>query len=90
MQLIDTFVFATKLLPKFQASSHILCLNSRVCVWPGEKPWRLVFLLCGLYLVYLQDQFDTIDFSDNDVRKLDGFPLLHRLKSLLLNNNRIV
>jgi len=36
------------------------------------------------------DQFDTIDFSDNDVRKLDGFPLLKRLKSLLLNNNRIV
>lgn len=36
------------------------------------------------------DQFDTIDFSDNDIRKLDGFPLLKRLKSLLLNNNRIV
>ena len=37
-----------------------------------------------------QDQFDTIDFSDNDIRKLDGFPLLKRLKSLLFNNNRIV
>lgn len=36
------------------------------------------------------DQFDTIDFSDNDLRKLDGFPFLPRLKSLLLNNNRIV
>ncbi|XP_050403898.1 U2 small nuclear ribonucleoprotein A' isoform X2 [Patella vulgata] len=36
------------------------------------------------------DQFDTIDFSDNDIRKLDGFPLLRRLKSLLFNNNRIV
>ncbi|MCL4129207.1 UNVERIFIED_CONTAM: hypothetical protein GTU68_056434 [Idotea baltica] len=36
------------------------------------------------------DQFDTVDFSDNDVRKLDGFPHLKRLKSLLLNNNRIV
>jgi len=35
------------------------------------------------------DQFDTIDFSDNDIRKLDGFPLLRRLKCLLLNNNRI-
>lgn len=35
------------------------------------------------------DQFDTIDLSDNDIRKLDGFPLLHRLKCLLLNNNRI-
>lgn len=36
------------------------------------------------------DQFDTIDFSDNDLRKLDGFPFLPRMKCLLLNNNRIV
>ncbi|XP_054274900.1 U2 small nuclear ribonucleoprotein A'-like [Macrosteles quadrilineatus] len=36
------------------------------------------------------DQFDTIDLSDNDIRKLDGFPLLKRLKSILLNNNRVV
>lgn len=36
------------------------------------------------------DQFDTIDFSDNDIRKLDGFPLMKRLKTLLMNNNRIV
>uniref|UniRef100_A0AAR2IY31 U2A'/phosphoprotein 32 family A C-terminal domain-containing protein n=1 Tax=Pygocentrus nattereri TaxID=42514 RepID=A0AAR2IY31_PYGNA len=35
------------------------------------------------------DQFDTIDFSDNEVRKLDGFPLLKRLKTVLINNNRI-
>ncbi|KAM8974825.1 U2 small nuclear ribonucleoprotein A' [Pelodytes ibericus] len=35
------------------------------------------------------DQFDTIDFSDNEIRKLDGFPLLKRLKTMLLNNNRI-
>jgi len=35
------------------------------------------------------DQFDTIDFSDNEIRKLDGFPLLRRLKTLLMNNNRI-
>merc|ERR1712038_381659 len=36
------------------------------------------------------DQFDTIDMSDNEIRKLDGFPLLQRLKMILLNNNRIV
>lgn len=36
------------------------------------------------------DQFDTIDFSDNDIRKLDGFPYLKRLKCLFFNNNRIV
>lgn len=35
------------------------------------------------------DQFDTIDFSENDIRKVDGFPYLPRLKCLLLNNNRI-
>jgi len=35
------------------------------------------------------DQFDTIDFTDNDLKKLENFPLLHRLKSLLLSNNRI-
>ncbi|XP_078575555.1 U2 small nuclear ribonucleoprotein A'-like [Branchiostoma floridae x Branchiostoma japonicum] len=35
------------------------------------------------------DQFDTIDFSDNEIRKLEGFPLLKRLRSLLMNNNRI-
>ncbi|XP_048829609.1 U2 small nuclear ribonucleoprotein A' [Brienomyrus brachyistius] len=35
------------------------------------------------------DQFDTIDFSENEIRKLDGFPLLKRLKTLLMNNNRI-
>lgn len=35
------------------------------------------------------DQFDTIDFTDNDIRRLDGFPRLMRLKTLLLSNNRI-
>ncbi|XP_034312721.1 U2 small nuclear ribonucleoprotein A'-like [Crassostrea angulata] len=36
------------------------------------------------------DQFDTIDLSDNDIRKFDGFPILLRLKTVLLNNNRVV
>ncbi|XP_034946049.1 probable U2 small nuclear ribonucleoprotein A' [Chelonus insularis] len=36
------------------------------------------------------DQFDTIDFSDNDIRKLDGFPFLKRIKTLFFNNNRII
>ncbi|CAH8442769.1 unnamed protein product [Schistosoma rodhaini] len=35
------------------------------------------------------DQFDTIDLSDNEIRKLDGFPMLKRLKSLILTNNKI-
>ncbi|CAI8028388.1 U2 small nuclear ribonucleoprotein A' [Geodia barretti] len=35
------------------------------------------------------DQFDTIDLSDNEIKKLEGFPLLKRLKSILLSNNKI-
>lgn len=35
------------------------------------------------------DQFDCIDFSDNDIKKLENFPLLKRLKKILINNNRI-
>jgi len=36
-----------------------------------------------------QDQFDCIDLSDNEIGKLEGFPLLQRLRTLLLNNNKI-
>lgn len=36
------------------------------------------------------DQFDTVDLSDNDIRKLENFPFLPRMKNILLNNNRIV
>ncbi|KAK9919002.1 hypothetical protein WJX75_008625 [Coccomyxa subellipsoidea] len=36
-----------------------------------------------------QNQFDSIDLSDNNVIILEGFPKLPRLKTLLLNNNRI-
>ncbi|CAF1250770.1 unnamed protein product [Adineta steineri] len=35
------------------------------------------------------NQFDTIDFTNNDLRKLDGFPFLPKLKTLYLANNRI-
>uniref|UniRef100_H0XNI6 U2A'/phosphoprotein 32 family A C-terminal domain-containing protein n=1 Tax=Otolemur garnettii TaxID=30611 RepID=H0XNI6_OTOGA len=34
------------------------------------------------------DQFDAI-FSDNEIRELDGFPWLRRLKTLSVNSNRI-
>jgi len=36
-----------------------------------------------------QDQFDCIDFSDNEINKFDGFPQLQRVRVLLLNNNVI-
>jgi len=35
------------------------------------------------------DQFDSIDLSDNEIQKLENFPLLRRLKMLLLSNNRV-
>lgn len=44
----------------------------------------VVNLLCAS-----QDQFDSIDLSDNAIVRLEGFPRLPRLKVLLLNNNRI-
>jgi U2 small nuclear ribonucleoprotein A' len=35
------------------------------------------------------DQYDAIDLSDNDIRRLENFPLMRRLTSLFLSNNRI-
>lgn len=40
-------------------------------------------------LLCFQDQFDTIDLSDNEIVKLENFPYLNRLGTLLINNNRI-
>jgi hypothetical protein len=37
-----------------------------------------------------QNQFDSIDLSDNAIVRLEGFPKLLRLTTLLLNNNKIV
>jgi U2 small nuclear ribonucleoprotein A' len=36
-----------------------------------------------------QDQFDTIDLSDNEIVKLENMPYLNRLGTLIINNNRI-
>jgi len=36
------------------------------------------------------NQFDCIDFTDNEIRKIDNFPVLPRIKTLYFNNNRIV
>ncbi|MEW5304172.1 MAG: hypothetical protein WDW38_003539 [Sanguina aurantia] len=36
-----------------------------------------------------ENQFDSIDLSDNAVVKLEGFPKLPRLQQLLLHNNRL-
>lgn len=36
-----------------------------------------------------QDQFDVIDFSDNDIKRLDNFPAMQRLNALIVNNNSV-
>ncbi|KAM9976520.1 hypothetical protein ACTFIR_010361 [Dictyostelium discoideum] len=36
-----------------------------------------------------KNQFDTIDFSDNEISKVENFPKLERVKTLLFNNNHI-
>ena len=36
-----------------------------------------------------ENQFDSIDVSDNAIATLDGFPILRRLRCLFANNNRI-
>lgn len=40
-------------------------------------------------LAVLQDQYDVLDLSDNDIKKLDGFPACGRLSALLVSNNSI-
>ncbi|KAJ3330968.1 U2 small nuclear ribonucleoprotein A', partial [Blyttiomyces sp. JEL0837] len=40
-------------------------------------------------LAITKDVHDTIDLTDNDIRKLENFPPMKRLKTLLLSNNRI-
>lgn len=36
-----------------------------------------------------RDLFETVDLSNNDIKTLDGFPLLSNLRTILINNNRI-
>eukprot|EP01033_Poteriospumella_lacustris_P006816 gene6816-4911_t len=40
-------------------------------------------------LSVLQDQYDVVDLSDNDIKKLDNFPPMRRLSAILANNNSI-
>jgi len=45
---------------------------------------------CHRTHVYLQDQHDAIDLTDNSVTTLANFPLMRRLRSLHLTNNHIM
>ena len=40
-------------------------------------------------LIASRDLFDTIDLTDNEIKRLENFPKLERLSTLLLSNNSI-
>ena len=40
-------------------------------------------------LILTKNQFDTIDLSNNELKKLENFPLLPRLKTLFVSNNNL-
>ena len=40
-------------------------------------------------LITTRDLFDTIDLTDNEIKRLENFPRLNRLSSLFLSNNSI-
>jgi len=66
-----------------RAPSRITPLNERELELRGNKIPAIENLgAC-------QDQYDTIDFSDNEVGKLENFPLLNRIRCLTFNNNHI-
>lgn len=37
----------------------------------------------------MEDQFDVLDLSDNEIKKFSNFPVMRRLSTILLNNNHI-
>ncbi|KAJ3218643.1 U2 small nuclear ribonucleoprotein A' [Dinochytrium kinnereticum] len=66
-----------------QAPSYVDALKERALGLRGLKIARIE------NLAITKDQHDTIDLTNNDLRKLDNFPPMPRLKTLLLSNNRI-
>lgn len=49
-----------------------------------------MFRLCiDAFRLLRKDLNDTLDFTDNDLRRLDGFPPMKRLKHIFAANNRI-
>ncbi len=40
-------------------------------------------------LAVMQDQFNSIDLTDNEIKKLDNFPSMKRIESLFFANNHI-
>ncbi|KEP59808.1 UNVERIFIED_CONTAM: small nuclear ribonucleoprotein polypeptide A', putative [Hammondia hammondi] len=69
-----------------------LILQSHQYVNPA-RDWTLSLRGCKIPAIenlgVTQDHFECIDFTDNELLKLENFPPLPRLKSLILSNNRI-
>ena len=74
-KLISAFVFATRIVqflfflnPKFQASSHLLCLYSTVCIRPGWIPRRPVFSRHGSIEIQTLNYYvyNKMDFPAQD------------------------
>ena len=40
-------------------------------------------------LAVLEDQFNCLDFTDNAIKKIDNFPLMNKVTTLLFHNNQI-
>ncbi|CAG8547637.1 18779_t:CDS:2 [Acaulospora morrowiae] len=74
-----------KLIPELieRSTSYINTLKDRELDLRGNKITAIENL--GV----TKDQNDTLDLTDNDIRILGNFPLLARVKTLLLANNRI-
>jgi len=53
------------------------------------------FLHIAIAIIYVwiltrwQDQYEVIDLSDNEITKVENFPFLPRLTTLLINTNKI-
>lgn len=81
------------------ATSFMNPLGERELDLRGTKKMSCVYGYCNFWVANkipgienlgtTRDRHDTIDLSDNELRKLENFPLMKRLTCLLLANNFI-
>lgn len=80
------FAFCSSLLissPVFPIS-FVPCARLFTPLPPMHSP-----LLRFYHPAYVQDQYESVDLSDNDISKLENFPLSKRLRSLHMSNNQV-
>jgi hypothetical protein len=89
-------------LPPANPKSRPIRPRAQATSWAPSKTWRSARCVSGplrsagsrpgvalTASLGAQNQFDCIDLSDNEIVKLEGFPPLKRLSTLLAHNNRI-